>query len=105
MKKQINDLFFDTFAGAWVEILQDYEVTTSVNMTSKGEAQQLRMPMTITGCVMETDGEFLFLSTDGQEVNQALPIHSIKHIGIINPIDPVQEILDNIDVPDGQGFN
>lgn len=98
------DLFFETFAGEMVEILQDFEVTMNVSLTGDGEVQEMRTPMTVSGILLDTDGEFLFLSNDGESVNQALPIHTIKHIGIVGNTDTLQEVLDEIDTPSG-GYN
>lgn len=101
MKKA--DMFFDIFINEYVEILQDYEVTT--NITIAEELREIRMPMTVTGYVKDTDDYFLFLSTDGNEINQALPIESIKHIGILQQTDPIMEMLDQADTPEGNSFN
>lgn len=101
MKKA--DMFFDIFIDEYVEILQDYEVTT--NITIADELREVRMPMTVSGYVKDTDDYFLFLSTDGQEINQALPIESIKHIGIIPQVDPIMEMLDEVETPEGNNFN
>lgn len=98
------DLFFEVFSGEMVEIVQDFEVTSNVSLTGDGEIQEIRMPMTVSGIVMDTDGEFLFLSNDGESVNQALPIHTIKHIGIVENTDALQEVLDDIETPSG-GYN
>lgn len=96
-------MFFDIFIDEYVEILQDYEVTT--NITIADELREVRMPMTVSGYVKDTDDYFLFLSTDGQEINQALPIESIKHIGIIPQVDPIMEMLDEVETPEGNNFN
>jgi hypothetical protein len=101
-----TDLLFDTFAGEHVEIVQDFEVTTQLHIDPEsGTPAEIRMPMTVTGVVMDTDGEFLFLSADGQEVNQALPIWTIKHIGIVDTTDTMQAVLDSIEPEDGNSYN
>lgn len=99
------DLFFEIFSGEYVEILQDFEITTTMNMSEHGEAHEIRMPMTVSGVLMDTDGEFLFLSSDGEQVNQALPIHTIKHIGIVPMKDQMQEVLDDVEPDPGSQFN
>lgn len=103
--KSKADMFFDIFVDEFVEILQDYEVTTNVALSENGEVQPLRMPMTITGYVKETDDYFLFMSKDGKEINQALPIESIKHIAIVDQSDTIMDILDEANPPEDQGFN
>lgn len=103
--KKTADTFFETFAGEFLEIVQDFDVTTSFNMGEHGP-QEVRMPMTVTGFLMDSDGEFLYLSPDGEEINQALPIDSIKHIGIVELKDPEQSILDDVPEPENDlGFN
>jgi hypothetical protein len=103
--KEAIDPLLEIFINEYVEILQDYEVTTQVAMTEDGVAQPMRMPMTVTGYVMDSDGEFLYLSSNGEEVNQALPISSIKHIGIVQPNDPMQNALDEVETPEGNTYN
>ena len=104
--KMKRDIFFETFTGKFVEIVQDFEITTSVNITEDGAPMEMRMPMMVTGVVLDSDNEFLFLSQDGEEVNQALPINSIKHIQIIKASDQEDQILDMTPEPeDKSGYN
>lgn len=106
LKMKKNNIFFETFAGEFVEIVQDFEVTTSINATEEGYATEVRVPMTVTGFVMDSDGEFIYLSPDGENVNQALPINTIKHIAIVDLKDPLEEVLDDIPSPDSdKGYN
>lgn len=99
-----KDTFFETFAGEFVEIVQDFEVTTNLNIVDD-RVQEMRMPMTVSGFVMDSDGEFLYLSPEGEEINQALPIHTIKHICIVPVANPLQEMLDIVEPPEGKDFN
>jgi len=101
MMKMKRKTLFEMFVTEYVEIVQDYEITTSVNMTEEGHASEIRMPMMVTGFVLDSDGEFLFLSQDGEEVNQAIPISSIKNISIASVTDSTTEALDNIEPPEG----
>ena len=103
MKK--SNLFFETFAGEFVEIVQDFEITTSFNQ-HEDHMHEVRMPMTVSGFVMDTDDEFIYLSPDGENVNQALPIHTIKHIGIVQASNELQDLLDSVPNPsDKKDFN
>jgi hypothetical protein len=99
------DMFFDIFVNEYVEIVQDYEVTTNISLTTDGDVKEMRMPMTVSGMVKDSDDYFLFLSTDGHEINQAVPIESIKHIGIVKQSDPMLEMLDDVEPPDEKDFN
>lgn len=102
MKKMVkHKAFFETFCGEFCEIVQDYEITTQVSLTEEGATNELRMPMTVVGFVMDSDEGFLFLSEDGEEVREALPISSIKHIRIVSVPNPLDSILDDIEVPEG----
>lgn len=91
---------FETFAGEHCEIVQDYEITTQLKMTEEGPTE-IRVPMTVTGIVLDSDGEFLFLSSTGEEVDQAIPISSIKVIQIVPVSNPHDDQIDEFDPPEG----
>lgn len=100
-----SDLFFEIFTGEFVEIIQDFEITASFNIV-EDHPQEVRMPMTVTGYLLDSDGDFLYLSRDGEGVDQALPLHTVKHIAIVEMKDASDEILDNTEPPEtDMGYN
>lgn len=95
--------FLAVFATEFVEIVSNLNITTQVNMTDDGQIQPLEMPLTVAGFVMDVDEMFVYLSKDGENINQALPLDSIKHIAIVNFNEKNQEILDESDFPNDDG--
>lgn len=104
--KKTHNVFFDTFAGEFVEIILDLEITNNINLTEDGHAHEMKMPLTVQGFVMDIDDTFIYLSPDGENVNQAFPITDLKHIAIVELKDQVDEILDEIEPPETDaGYN
>lgn len=102
--KKATSTFFDMFAGEYIQVVQDFEITTYFNV-SEDQSQEVRMPMTCTGFLMDYEDGMLYLSPDGENINQALPFSSVKHVEIVELKDEAQEMLDKIDIPDGANFN
>lgn len=94
MKK--SNLFFETFVSEFVEIIQDFEVTTRVDV-GEDHTEEVRMPHIVQGMVMDVDSDFVYLSSDGADLTQAIPLNSIKYVSII---DLAQEALDQMPDPD-----
>jgi len=104
MKKQVN-AFFETFAGEYIQIVQDFEITTYINV-SEDQSQEVRMPMTCTGFLMDLVDGMVYLSPDGENINQALPFDSVKHVEIVELKDAEQEALDEVPDPKNRsGYN
>jgi hypothetical protein len=105
MKKN-NNAFFETFAGEFVEIILDLQITNSVNLDGEGNVHEMQMPLTLQGFVMDADDQFVYLSPDGENINQAFPIKDLKHIAIVDVANPLQELLDEIPEPENdKGYN
>jgi hypothetical protein len=103
MKK--TNVFFETFRGEYIQLVQDFEVTTHFNV-SEDHAQEVRMPMTVQGFLMDFTDGILYLSPDGININQALPFESVKHVEILELKDEIQEMLDETTPPeDRSGYN
>lgn len=106
MKKPSSNIFFETFAGEFCEIILSLEIPHNINMDSEGNTHEMRMPLTIQGFVMDADEDFIYLSPDGESVNQAFPRRDLKHIQIIEPSNPMQDLLDETPEPeDGSHYN
>ena len=106
MKKTTSNVFFETFAGEFVEVILDLEVTHNINLDGDGHPHEMKMPLTLQGFIMDADDDFIYLSPDGVNVNQAFPRRDLKHIAIVEPVNPLQEILDEIPEPDSStGYN
>lgn len=102
--KKLN-VFFETFRGEYIQIVQDFEITMQMAI-SEDQAQEVRMPMTVTGFLMDHADGFLYLSPDGININQALPFESVKHVEILEVKDELAEALDEIPEPeDKSGYN
>lgn len=97
--KKGNNVFFETFAGEYCEVILDVQIPSSFNIGSEGELHEMKMPLTINGFVMDADDMFIYLSADGESVNQAFPIKELKHIAIVEVKNPLQELLDEIPEP------
>lgn len=95
--------FLEVFATEFVEIVSNLNVTTSINVTEDGQPVPVEMPLTVTGFVMDVDDMFVYLSKDGENINQALPVDSIKHIAIIDFNNKSEELLDESDFPNDDG--
>jgi len=105
MKKPKTN-FFELFRGEYCEMILGLEVTTSITLDDSGSPQQVRMPLTVTGFVMDVDDQFLYLSPDGININQAFPMNELKHIQIVDVQDEVDQALDEASPPeDDRGYN
>jgi len=98
--KKSNNVFLNVFVSEFVEIVSDLNITTSVNVSEEGHTQPIDVPLTISGFVMDADDLFVYLSQDGENINQALPIDAIKHIAIVDVAAQEEKILDSIEFPD-----
>lgn len=105
-KSAANNIFFEMFAGEFCEMILDLQITNSVNLDSEGHAHNMQMPLTIQGFVMDVDQQFVYLSPDGETINQAFPLKDLKHIAIVEVTNPLQELLDEVPEPDNdKGYN
>ena len=103
MKK--GEGLFKTFVGEYVQIIQDFEVVTSFNI-EEDNTQEVRTPMTVTGFLMDLSDGFLYLSPDGENIDQALPLHTVKNICILEVQDEADTVLDTVLPPDkDSGYN
>lgn len=99
-----NTLFFEIFNGEFVEIITDLQVIQSVQMSTDNEVTSMPpTPLIINGFLMDNDNTFLYLSKDGVQVNQAIPLDSVKHIEIIDIKKAINQVLDDIPDPDETG--
>lgn len=72
----------------------------------KDGPEELTVPMVIHGFIMDADDDFIYLSPDGENVNQCIPFDIIKHVQIITEEDQLDEMLDQIGAPDNEsGYN
>ena len=90
---------FDTFAGEFVEIVLGIEVPSSINI-QEDHHHELRMPLILNGFLMDIDDQFIYLSNNGEEVDQAFPVNELKHIQVIQLKDAATEMLDMVEAPD-----
>jgi hypothetical protein len=103
-KTKSKDLFVKSFSLEYVEILTD--MSTRQIVEGNEGPEEIHLPMVVYGFVMDADDTFVYLSFDGENVNQALPMSIIKHIQIISEEDQLDEMLDQIGAPEGeQGYN
>ncbi len=103
--KKTSNLYFDTFCGEYIQVVQDFEITTYITV-SEDQSQEVRMPMTCTGFLMDLVEGVVYLSPDGENINQAIPYSSIKHTEIVELKDEAQEALDQVPEPnDRSGYN
>lgn len=106
MKKKNGSIFFEIFAGEYVEILTDLSISHTAQATEEGYISGPPMPMTVAGFVMDTDEYFIYLSPDGEQVNQALPVSAIKHIQIVEIKNELEQLLDEVPEPNNDaGYN
>ena len=61
------------------------------------------MPLTVSGFVKDVDNMFVYLSKDGVEVDQGVPLNSIKHVAIIDVNKGSDDLLDESDFPNDEG--
>lgn len=98
-----------TFGGEYIEVITDLKVTQSVQSGEHGEPIGIEVPMIIAGFLMDADAHFIYLSPDGEEVNEAIPLTSIKHLAIIAPGQEktiFDSILEEMPEPeDDKGYN
>lgn len=104
--KKLNLLLLNNFAGELVEIISDLQVTQSISISEEGAIAGPSTPMLINGFVADIDDIFLYLSEDQQNINQAIPITSIKHIQVVNIKTELDQLLDEFPEPESDtGYN
>ena len=97
--------FLTTFVSDYVEILTDVSLRQTIP-TTDGGAQEVVTPLTVQGFVMDCDETFVYLSPDGETIDQALPLSSIKHIQVMTETAEMDQLLDDADIPDrDEGYN
>jgi hypothetical protein len=100
-----NNIFFEVFCGEFCEIVTNLEVTNTINIGDDGHTHDTRMPLTLGGFLMDVDDEYIYLSDDGENVNQAFPKCDLKNIRIVDINAEVDNMLDSIPEPDKGGYN
>jgi len=96
MSNELDSTFFLTFSGQ--------KVIITTNMSSNVSAQDdngnsLTVPIFYEGILLDYDNEWLYLSDNAQEINQAVPRSAVIHIGINEDKDVFEEILDEMGDP------
>ena len=97
-----NSQFLNVFGNEFVEVVTNLNIVTSINVGEDG-VQPVEMPLTVSGFVMDVDDMFVYLSKDGVEVDQGIPLDSIKHIAIVTFNKGTEDILDESDFPNDDG--
>lgn len=95
--------FLNVFGDEYVEIVTNLNITTSINVSEEGHVQPVEMPLTVSGFVKDVDNMFVYLSKDGVEVDQGVPLNSIKHVAIIDVNKGSDDLLDESDFPNDEG--
>jgi hypothetical protein len=85
MSKKL-DQFHLTFIG------EDVEILSSIKTYDESENV---IPLVIYGILMEIDDDFFYIGT-GENINRAVKRNSVEFIAIVEPFDPVMEILEQI---------
>lgn len=94
----------DTFVTEYVEIITDLQSPQFMTMDENGQPSAgPSIPMVIAGFFMDMDEGFIYLSSSGEEVDQALPVQTIKHIQI-TPV-PTADEETVFEVPDDGSFH
>ena len=85
------DTFFLTFCGQMVSI------TTNLTMNvTEGHINSGTFPVFYEGILLDFDDEFLYLSKNAVEINQAVKRKSIVHIIVTEEKDQFTEILEGM---------
>ena len=107
-KKSTGDIFLQNFAGEFVEVILDMKVPQNIEVNAEGEVITVEGPLSVAGFVLDSDENFLFLSEDGENVNQAIQLKDIKHIAIstVTEKDPlIDERLLDEETPEDGSYN
>lgn len=96
--------FLTVFAGEYVQIITSVSDNVLIP-TEDGGQHPVEAPLLISGFVMDNDGVFIYLSEDGENVNQAVTLTAIQHIGIVDLSAKEAEPMDDIDIPDDSSFH
>lgn len=100
--KTKEDVFFDVFGGEFCEILHSLQVPSNINITEDGEVKEINTPVVLNGFIMEVTDGWVFLSPDGETIDQAVPLSDVRHISIVK-LD--QEEVDEIPEPEDKTYN
>ena len=98
-----NSRFLHVFGNEYVEIVTNLNITTSINVSEEGHVQPVEMPLTVSGFVLDVDDTFVYLSKGGEEIDQGVPLNSIKHVAIIDVNKGQDDLLDESDFPNDEG--
>lgn len=101
MNNKKAEVFFNVFGGEFVEIVHTLEVPLSIEV-EEGHTHDIKVPLTLNGFVMDVADGWVFLSPDGENVNQAVPLGDVRHIAII---DVTEEPEETFPEPSNKNFN
>lgn len=82
-KKDLNDLFWVTFMGEYVQIL-----TRSRYETPEGNQMQIQ------GYMLDMDERFYYIGDNALEVKAAICKQDVSFISVIEDKDPAMEMLE-----------
>lgn len=83
----LTETFFLTFIGELVEIAGSF--------FHGNEEHNIK----IAGFVLDVDDEYYYLGDTPEEINQAIRRDRVIYIQILEQVDPVLEILQDLEVP------
>lgn len=87
-KSQVDNLFFLTFIGEKVEMMCNFEML------------EKNYPQVIQGYLLDKDDEYYYMGSGPDEIQSVVRIADVKYLHIIKDIDPMLEVLDNMQTPD-----
>jgi len=99
MKKATR--FLETFVSEYIEIITDMQTVQSMKIDSEGNITDgPPIPMIVNGFLLDCDDTFVYLSSSGETVDQAIPLDSIKHVQIVEIKSELDSYLDTIPDPE-----
>lgn len=100
-KKDVHSLV-EAFAGEGVEITT--RVTLNTGEPTEDNPAAI-IPLIIQGFFLDCDGMFVYISDDGENIDHAIRLSDVIHIGRIKQVDEYDEALE-IDPPESdKGYN
>jgi hypothetical protein len=99
----LSDVFMKNFVGLKVEIVADfyqkYQEETEVSRITN------EAPASIQGFILEVDDHFIYLGKNHTNPTMALKRETVLYIEVIQDKNEYEQLLDEMDIPDGGNQN
>ena len=98
-EKKVTSLF-DTFAGEYVSVMLDKEITQHIQIGQSIES--VKVPINFEGYLTEMCDSYIYLGQIPGTISQAIKTDTIFHIQVTAENNVMQELIESGEIPEDE---